>query len=529
MALDKRGDMGRLIAAVALCICGFALAGPAQAEAAKTPGVIDRSFGEGGLVVQPGGLPVYPGPYGPYGEGMAVGPEDEIFALKSYRTCREAACRVELFVQRHLPGGEPDLSFGRGSATEGVAVTAPPAHLASFFGEPYGSLAVDPAGRPIVATVDHGDVILFRFDRSGRLDPEFGGDGMVVTDFGGGETKPQIDVLGDGRIVLASGSWQQPESRAFVILARYEVNGALDPSFGTGNPESRGAGWMAIPGLVPGGLALSAGGGIALGGPGCCVSEKRKAVYFGRRSSSGRPVASFTPASPWRYLRVGPRARVTAVIALPRGRTYVVGDSDAGVFAARILRSGRLDRTFGKRGIVQFRGQMVGRSVAVADKSGRLYVSMRRETPGEFEPMQGQALVVRLLASGRPDNSWGSGPGSNALVPGGVTDVMALAFQSSGRLVVYGERTSGCVRSCPLPDFVLTRLFAGPPPRCFGREATIVGTPGSDRLVGTHRRDVIVARGGRDTVYGRGGNDLICGGGGRDLLRGGAGRDRIRQ
>ena len=55
------------------------------------------------------------------------------------------------------------------------------------------------------------------------------------------------------------------------------------------------------------------------------------------------------------------------------------------------------------------------------------------------------------------------------------------------------------------------------PPKCFGKEATIVGTNGHDTLSGTPHRDVIVGRGGRDIIRGRAGSDLICGG--RNPLR----------
>lgn len=62
-------------------------------------------------------------------------------------------------------------------------------------------------------------------------------------------------------------------------------------------------------------------------------------------------------------------------------------------------------------------------------------------------------------------------------------------------------------------------------PKCFGKRATIVGTPGDDVLLGTPGDDVIVALGGRDAVHGLGGDDLICGGRGNDRLVGGTGND----
>ncbi len=63
--------------------------------------------------------------------------------------------------------------------------------------------------------------------------------------------------------------------------------------------------------------------------------------------------------------------------------------------------------------------------------------------------------------------------------------------------------------------------------RCFGRQATIVGTEGPERLDGTPGSDVIAALGGNDIVNGRGGNDFLCGGNGNDQIKGGKGKDRL--
>ncbi len=63
---------------------------------------------------------------------------------------------------------------------------------------------------------------------------------------------------------------------------------------------------------------------------------------------------------------------------------------------------------------------------------------------------------------------------------------------------------------------------------CFGKKATITGTPGNDVLVGTPGNDVIRAFAGNDTVFGRDGKDLICTNGGSDLVNSGAGQDRVK-
>jgi Ca2+-binding RTX toxin-like protein len=70
-------------------------------------------------------------------------------------------------------------------------------------------------------------------------------------------------------------------------------------------------------------------------------------------------------------------------------------------------------------------------------------------------------------------------------------------------------------------------LPSGAPATCRGKQATIVGTNGSDTRTGSRGPDVIVALGGNDTLSGIAGNDVICGGAGKDNLRGGKGKDSL--
>jgi Ca2+-binding RTX toxin-like protein len=60
---------------------------------------------------------------------------------------------------------------------------------------------------------------------------------------------------------------------------------------------------------------------------------------------------------------------------------------------------------------------------------------------------------------------------------------------------------------------------------CYGRMATIVGTPGDDVIAGTNGPDVIAALGGNDVVDPWKGDDIVCGGSGHDSLSGWRGDD----
>lgn len=91
----------------------------------------------------------------------------------------------------------------------------------------------------------------------------------------------------------------------------------------------------------------------------------------------------------------------------------------------------------------------------------------------------------------------------------------------------HGRRTGVFAVAALLLALLPASLAAAQAPQCQGRDATIVGTTGSDRLVGTSRDDVIVGLGGADVIVGKGGNDLICSGWGNDTVSGGDGADRI--
>ena len=74
------------------------------------------------------------------------------------------------------------------------------------------------------------------------------------------------------------------------------------------------------------------------------------------------------------------------------------------------------------------------------------------------------------------------------------------------------------------------------PHRCFGQDATIVGTADDDDLTGTDGVDVVWLGGGRDYYENPGGRDRICGGAGTDTftlpisgqrVNGGRGNDQI--
>ena len=95
------------------------------------------------------------------------------------------------------------------------------------------------------------------------------------------------------------------------------------------------------------------------------------------------------------------------------------------------------------------------------------------------------------------------------------------------RLTWKGEFDSACAPAgtTVVPITNTPTPHPAGPGRCHKRHATIVGTPGDDRIFGTPGNDVIVGLGGDDRIFGLGGRDIICGKGGRDVVFGGKGND----
>jgi len=153
---------------------------------------------------------------------------------------------------------------------------------------------------------------------------------------------------------------------------------------------------------------------------------------------------------------------VSSVILLPGGKLYVVGGSGANLFAARLRPSGRLDGSFGRRGLVRFPDISSGASPAVADAARRLYVGGIRYPGYEYSPNRG--IVARVTARGRHDGGWGIRWAGYSYLRS-ITEPLALGFQSDGKLVAFGEYAYECIRTCYLPGWALTRVFAGPNPK----------------------------------------------------------------
>lgn len=234
------------------------------------------------------------------------------------------------------------------------------------------------------------------------LDPSFSGDGIAL--FGaddGSQEAFAVAVQPDGRVIIGGTTGSVTTQTMGSFLARYEVDGTLDPSFGTLGivaetaPLGQPAAVASVSDIVvqPDGLVIAA------------VGSNTMAPAVTRRLADG----SLDPAfgSGGRRLLIGRMQTIGQVALQADGKIVAVGDNASlDVVVTRLTRDGSFDATFGNGGNVVFpvgTGQDMGRSVAV-QLDGKILVGGAARAP---DGTGFNIYVARMLPTGAFDASFG--------------------------------------------------------------------------------------------------------------------------
>lgn len=186
----------------------------------NTDGTLDGTFGAGGMAV----TPMY------IGEAYAMAVQSDGRILLSgqvlvYDTANLVGT-LDYALVRYDPDGALDNAFGiNGRITTDLSDVH---HRDDYV----RCMTVQPDGRIIVAGFSVDQVTglysfgLVRYEADGTLDGSFGTGGVMVHDFGGNYLEARgIALQPDGRILVAGCTWSD------FALARYNTDGTLDNSF----------------------------------------------------------------------------------------------------------------------------------------------------------------------------------------------------------------------------------------------------------------------------------------------------------
>ncbi len=334
---------------------------------------------------------------------------------------------------RYNADGSLDNSFGAG----GKVITP----LGSYDDWGY-SVAVQTDGKILVAGENYSgtdyDFAIVRYDSNGSLDNSFGTGGISNTSWGSSDDYGySVKVQIDGKIVLA-GFLQDSAGYDFAIT-RYNNDGSIDTSFGN-NGKTRTTigsgddlGWAS---------AIQANGKILVAGYTSNLSDFDFALVRynidgsldNTFGSGGKVVTAIGSGNDYGY----------SVMIQPDGKILVSGDSENGSnydFAmVRYNIDGSLDNTFGTSGkVVTPVGVSDDKSFSVAIQGdGKILAAGFSSNTLDHD-----FALVRYKSDGIPDTSFGSGGTVITPIGNDDDDAISMALQADGKIVVGGTTDNG--------------------------------------------------------------------------------------
>jgi len=341
-----------------------------------------------------------------------------------------------------LPPSGLDTSFGKATATA--------------FGGDRSAMALQADGKIVMVGGTFTDFILARFNADGSLDTSFGtGGGKVITDMGSGnraEEATAVAIQPDGKIVVAGYAAipnvpPAPPLPPTFALVRYDTDGSLDTSFGTGGRVSGGVNGQAYA------VAIQPDGKIVLAGEFSFGTSGSDSSDFtvARFNANGSLDTSFGIGGSGQVATdIGTHTNSARNIVLqPDGRIVVSGGiakvissaptPDGHTDIVRYTSNGSLDASFGVGGKLTLASQLVGEGLA-RQGDGK-FVLVGSVAIGSGATASTDFALMRLNADGSPDTSFGSTGTVTTAVSNERDAALAVALQADGKILVAG-RTS---------------------------------------------------------------------------------------
>lgn len=271
---------------------------------------------------------------------------------------------------------------------------------------------------------------LARYTSSGALDPTFGGDGKVLTNFTPGfDSAFGVAVQADGKIVAAGAA---AGSGGRIAIARYLTNGSLDPAFSGDGKQitnlTSGDDYAWAVAIQPSDQRIVVVGGAGgSGGRFMLARYNQNGTLDGTFGNSGRVLTDFTS----RYEYVDAIAIQGDGKILAAGSTNYFG-SNPRFALARYETDGDLDTTFSGDG-----KQTTGFAEGLAWAFG-----VALETDGDIVAA-GQAgskvAIARYSANGVIDGSFSGDGRQTTNLTAGTDYADEVMIQADGSFVVVGS------------------------------------------------------------------------------------------
>jgi uncharacterized delta-60 repeat protein len=408
------------------------------------------------------------------------------------------------------PDGSLDAAFGSGGIVRQLFAGNSGGILHAAALEPMGTTG---DSKILLAGTDGGQygMALMRLNANGTLDTSFGNNGQVVTPFqtssanASGDTAEAVAVTSGGQILVMG----EDLGSNTVLLARYNPNGSLDPTFGHGGTATT---VLSTGGVL--GMALQPDGKIVVAGGGTFGNATNSSGLVLRYTANGTLDATFgnggmvTTAIPF---GVSPSTGYSGVAVYPNagtandGKIIAVGhvSSSPGspqnqiqFTVARYNPNGSLDSSFaggtGYEVILDpnFTYPHDMAQAVVIESDGKPIIVGN----SYYAPNPCYSQVVRLNVDGSPDTTFGNGGFVDTAVGTTVTGgtysrFSAVAIQPDGKIDAAGMAESVSGNKFTLARYLpsapqIGSFTASPSPVTSGTATTLTASNISDGNAG---------------------------------------------
>ncbi len=345
-------------------------------------------------------------------------------------------------LQAQAAPGDLDPSFGNG----GKVVTSISGSNA------YASdIAIQSDGK-IVAVGNSGSVntskfTLARYNTDGSLDITFGTGGIVATPIGDRAYALAVAIQSDGKIVAVGFTYATTD----FVLVRYNTNGSLDTTFGTGGIVRTS--FAAYPGkdAALSDIAIQSDGKIVAVGGIYDYNEYESSFALVRYNTNGSPDTSFGTGGMVTTQFDSSENGASSVAIQSDGKIVAAGSSGNSRFAlARYNTDGSLDSTFGIGGkvVTSIGGNTAGASDIAIQSDGKIVAAGISYSSGNSYKF----ALARYNTNGSLDTTFGTG-GIVVTLVGESGYAEAVAIQSNGKIVVAGDSRIGNINNFALARY----------------------------------------------------------------------------
>lgn len=344
---------------------------------------------------------------------------------------------------RYEPDGSLDSSFGvNGIVNTQFGVNG---HINSMVIQKDGKIVA--AGTSGGFDEDHVDFALARYNLDGSLDTTFGDHGKVTTDFGGNDYGNSVVIQNDGKIIVAGYSFDYTNTN--IVLARYKPDGSLDHSF-----DGDGMLTTDLGGFDYGiDLVIQSNGKIVVAGRTTKDFFDNSDIVLLRYNPDGKLDNSFGEnGKVVTDIGVNDFASALALQTdqkiVVAGYVYDAGLENADFVLLRYLPNGKPDHSFSENGNVtaNFRARDEAKSLVIQE-DGKLIIA---GGVGNADKFGYDIAIARYNSDGSPDYSFSE---NGTLTRDFGSDETANAlYIYNGLLYVGGESVRGILAAYQLGD-----------------------------------------------------------------------------